>query len=1048
MIPNYDFKSVEPEILKFWIKNNIYEKAKTKNKGGQKFYFLDGPPYTSGTVHIGTAWNKALKDVILRYKRMRGFDVWDRAGYDMHGLPTENKVREKFGVFFKPDIEKFGIDKFNTECEKFAVNMMHKMTEQFERLGVWMDFENAYTPITKGFIEGQWLLAKKAHEKNRLYEGLRAMPWCPNCQTTLAKHDLEYASVKEDSIYVKLKIKGKENEYLVIWTTTPWTIPFNLAVMVNPELEYVRVKVNSEVWILAKALANAIVQGIAGVTPKIVEEFKGAELEGIEYEHPFADVLPQYKELRQKMPKVHTVLLSSEYVDVSAGSGLVHCAPGCGPEDYEVGHRNNIEPWNVIDERGVFPEEMGSFAGLVAKKDDKKFVEALEERNAIIAVTPVEHDYGHCQRCHNPIIFRTTKQWFFKVEDLKDKMIEANNKILWVPKAAYNAFDSWLKNLRDNSITRQNFWGTPVPVWQCSDCGKYEVISTFAELEKKSGKKVEKFHRPWIDEHEIPCDCGKQKKRIVDVFDVWVDAGTVSWNCLDYAENKELFDKWFPADFILEGKDQIRGWFNMLMIAGFLAFDRPSFKAVYMHGFVQDALGRKMSKSLGNYIEPSEVVDAYGADTFRYYVIGGTNPGIDLHYNHADAKLKHKNLIILWNVHKYLIELAEQLKTNPARLKPENVEPLFGIEEKYVISRLHSTIKKATQHFDKYEINETPHVLEQLCFDLSRNYVQFVRDKASVGTENEKQAVLYATYSVVRELLKMLAPLVPFITERMHQDLKEKFGLPEESIHLCEWPVVDEKKIDEKLEKEMSVANDVIAAILAGREKARITVRWPVKQAIVVSQKKEVREAVERLSDIIKVQTNTKSVVCVEELPEVRLSVKADAGSVGKAFGKLAPQIIARLNEASPKAVVQSLADKGKFVLKTDQATVELLPEHVRVERELPEHLVEGVFKNGFAYVDTTRTKELEAEGFARELMRRVQALRKRAGLQKTDRIELFVHCDQEFADLLKEWVVRVKEKVGADNVVFSPEKPKQEYAHKSSEKTKKYEFDLRLNKI
>ncbi len=1048
VIGSYDPQAIEPSVMKFWEREQVYDKAKKQNAGRKKFYFLDGPPYTSGTVHIGTAWNKALKDLVLRIKRMQGFDVWDRAGYDMHGLPTEQAIRKKHKVFLRKDIEAFGLEKYNKECEQFAVDMMHQMSKTFERLGVWMDFDRAYMPITKEFIEGEWWLIKRAHEQNRLYEGMRTMPWCAHCETNLAKHELEYQIVKDESIFVKFRLKDKPNEYLVIWTTTPWTIPFNLAVMVNPDLEYVRVQVGNEVWILAKALANAIVQGIANQFPKVLEEFKGAKLEGTEYVHPFADTIEEYKRIKAKSPKTHTIVLSSEYVDVSAGSGLVHCAPGCGPEDYEVGHRNKIPAWNVIDEHGKFPADMSEFAGWVAKRDDVKFVAALERRGALIAKTPVEHEYGHCQRCHNPVVFRTTKQWFFKVEDLKPKMIAINNKTAWVPKAAYNAFDAWLKNLRDNSITKQNFWGTPVPIWKCAGCGQYDVISTVRELEEKSGKKIVELHRPWIDRHEIPCACGQKKQRVPDILDVWVDAGTVSWNCLDYPQRKDHFEKLFPADFILEGKDQIRGWFNMLMVAGIIALDQQSFKAVYMHGFIQDALGRKMSKSLGNYIEPKEVVDQYGADTFRYYAIGGANPGLDLNYNHEDAKLKYKNLIILWNLHKFVLELAEQLGKNPADCDPVIMESLFSDEERYIMSKLHSTIAAVTGKSNEYVLNEIPGMIENLFLELSRTYVQLVRDKAAVGSDNDKEVVLYTLSHVLLETLKLFAPIAPFITEQIYQNLRSAFKLPEESIHLCAWPVVDKKKINAVLEEQMQVAGRVIETALAAREKAKISLRWPVKTVHVVSDNAAVLKSVEQLKKILKTQVNAKDVRGHKAFAEVKETVKANPGTLGKSFGKKAPQIIARLSETTSESILAALAKEKKFTLQLSPTEkVELNPEHVIIERDVPKHLVAMEFKDGRVYVDVTRTDQLEAEGYAREIMRRVQSLRKDTGLEKRDQIILLVQVDKSFAALLQPWGDAIKEKVSAKVLKLSDQPPARKHEHVSEEQVKEKKFTIFFDK-
>ncbi len=1043
----YDPKTLEPEIMKFWEREQIYDKAKAQGKGGKKFYFLDGPPYTSGVVHIGTAWNKAMKDIVLRYKRMRGFDVWDRAGYDMHGLPTENKIRQKHQIFFRKDIEAFGVEKYNKECQEFAVDMMHQMNKTFERLGVWMDFDHAYIPISREFIEGEWMLIKRADDQKRLYEGLRTMPWCAHCQTNMSKHELEYQNVKDESIFVKFRVKDKSNEYLVIWTTTPWTIPLNLAVMVNPDLDYVRVQVGNEVWILAKALANVIVQGIANQVPKILDTFPGSKLEGTKYMHPFEDVIPEYKELEKNSPKVHTVVLSSEFVDTSAGSGLVHCAPGCGPEDYEVGHRNKIPAWNVVDEQGRFPAAMKEFAGWVAKKDDKKFIDALDKRGVLIAKTPVEHEYPHCQRCHNPVIFRTTKQWFFKVEDLKPKMIEFNNKTAWVPKAAFNAFDSWLKNLRDNSITKQNFWGTPVPIWKCASCGKYEVISTVKELEEKSKQKVIELHKPWIDRIEIPCACGTKMQRVPDVLDVWVDAGTASWNCLDYPHKKDLFEKLYPADFIVEGKDQIRGWFNLLMVAGIIAFDKQSFKNVFMHGYIQDASGRKMSKSLGNYIEPKEVVDAVGADAFRTYVIGGANPGLDLNYNPEDAKQKYKNLAILWNLHNFLLDLAHTLGKNPADFDPKIMESLFSDEERYMVSKLHSTIAAVTEKMDGYLLNEVPGLIEDLFLELSRTYIQLVRDKAAIGSDNDKEVVLYTLYHSLLEILKLFSPVAPFICEQMYQDIRTAFKLPEKSIHLCPWPSADKKKINAALEQHMSVAGRIIESTLAAREKAKISLRWPVKSLTVVSEHDSVLAAVKQLTDIIKTQVNAKDVQAVRAFADIKQAVKANPGTLGRSFGKKAPGIIAKLAEESAESILSALAKEKKLSLTVGSEKFELNPEHVVIERDVPKHLVAMEFKDGIAYLDTTRTSELDAEGFAREIMRSIQALRKEAGLDKRDQINVSVHADKEFLAMIQPWETAIKDKVGAKTIKLSDQPPVRKHAHASEEQVKDRKYSIFFDK-
>ncbi|MDO8741406.1 MAG: isoleucine--tRNA ligase [Candidatus Woesearchaeota archaeon] len=1048
MLKNYNFREVEENTLKFWKEKKIYEKAKEKNRKGKIFYFLDGPPYTSGRVHIGTAWNKSLKDCFIRFKRMNGFNIWDRAGYDMHGLPTEHKVEEKLGIKQKEDIVKFGVEKFIKECKTLSTENMKLMNDDFIRLGIWMDFENAYQSLKNEFIEGEWWLIKRAHENKRLYEGLRTMTWCGHCETALAKHELEYETVEDDSIFLKFKVKDKPNEYLVIWTTTPWTIPFNLAVMVNPELDYVRAKVGSEVWIVAKGLAGAFIGGVANKDFTILEEFKGNKLEGTRYEHPlYKELKNVYDELEKESLKVHSVILSSEYVDLSAGSGLVHCAPGCGPEDYEVGHKNEIKPFNNLSERGEFPKEMGIFAGLIAKKDDKKFIEALEEANSLIATTKVEHEYAHCWRCHNPVIYKTTKQWFFEVEDLKEKMIEANKKIKWVPEAAFNAFESWLKNLRDNSITKQRYWGCPLPVWKCEKCNDYVVIGSANELKALANKVPEDLHKPYIDEVTIKCSCGGIKKRIPDILDVWVDAGTTSWSCLDYPQRKDLFEKMFPPEFILEGKDQIRGWFNLLMVASFVSMNRPSFKAVYMHGFVQDALGRKMSKSLGNQVSPYEVIEKYGADTLRYYMICGANPGVDINYNFDDLKIKNKNLFVLWNLANYMVDLAQNSGINPSKITAESVEKNFEIEEKYIFSKLNSTIKKVTGLFEEYRLNEVPLAIEELYLELSRTYVQLVRDKFS-GEDNEKKVILFALYENTMHILKMFAAVAPFISEQIYLNLKEAFGLNEESIHLFDWPVYDKNKINAELENDFSVVKDFIQSILAGREKISLGVRWPLKEVILIIDDEKAVSAVEKLEDAIKKQTNVKELKIQKIFPQSKTIVKADFNKLGPAFGNKVPKIIAKLSTESAENVLSHIKKEGKFVLKVDNESINLLRDHIVVTREVPFPFKEVEFRYGQLYLNAERNDELEAEGYSREIMRRVQEARKKNGLEKKDRIVLFVKVDEDLKEMLAKWEDAIKEKCGADKIKISDQEPARKHNVEVKESIKGKEIRILFDKI
>jgi isoleucyl-tRNA synthetase len=1048
-ITNYNALEIEPEILEFWKKDKIYSKAKEKAKG-EDFYFLDGPPYTSGKVHLGTAWNKSLKDSVLRYKRMQGFNVWDRAGYDTHGLPTAHKVQEKFNLTHKDEIPQFGIKKFVQECKKLCIENKDVMNEDFTKMGVWMDFKNPYMTLDNSFMEGEWWLVKKAHENNRLYEGEKVMHWCSSCSTALAKHELEYENVTDNSIFLKLKIKGTDNEYLVIWTTTPWTIPFNLGVMVNPEEDYVKAKVDDEIWFVAGKLANVFISGVAEKKYEILDEFKGEQLEGTKYIHPLYDELKDiYNELKSKSEKVHTVLLSKEYVDTSSGTGLVHMAPGCGPEDYEVGHKNGIPPFNNILEDGKFPDSMGPFAGLIAKKDDKKFIEYFDEHNFLIASNPVEHEYAHCWRCHKGVVFRLTKQWFFKVEDLKEKMRELNKEIQWQPDWAGNKqFDSWLDNLRDNSITRQRYWGCPVPIWKCDKCDNYEVIGSIKELEEKSKMKAPAdLHIPHIDEVKIPCSCTGTMHRIQDILDVWVDAGVASWTCLNYPQEDENFKKLWPADFILEGKDQIRGWFNLLFVASMVSMDLPSFKAVYMHGMIMDSKGRKMSKSLGNYILPEEVISKYGADTLRYYAIGGANPGLDLNYNFEDMKLKHKNLMVLWNIHKFLVDLSATVGKSPNKIESD-IESNFSIEENFIISKLNTTIMDVTKLFDSYRLNEVPLKIEELYLELSRTYIQLIRDKASIGEQKEKEAVLYTIHKVLLDCLKLFTPVAPFITEKIYQNLKSEFKLDIESIHLFDWPKYDTQRIQSTLESQMDTISNVIQSILYAREKANIGLRWPLQKVNIITTDKDAIKAVEELGSIIKNQTNIKELNVQESMPGIKETVKADFAKLGPLYGEKTPKIIAKIATESQETIADHIEKEGKYVVDIEGENCEITKDHLITQRTVPEGFVESEFKSGLIYLDKNMSKELEAEGFARELMRKIQSMRKDNDMQKTDDIVLYIKTDHDTVYMLEKFNDTISNKCGASKMKISELNPAKKHEIVAQIKIKGIEFEIYFDKV
>jgi len=1010
----YEGKKIEEEVIEFWKKNNIYQKTKDKNKGKKPFYFLQGPPYTSGRIHVGQAWNNSLKDSLLRFKRMNHFDVWDRAGYDMHGLPTSAKVQKKLGLSTKEDIIKFGLDKFAKECMDFSLGHVKIMNKDLFNLGVWMDYDNAYMPIDDEWIESVWWLIKKAHEKNKLYEGLKTITWCKTCETALAKHECEYKNIVDNSIFVRFKIKDTKNEYLLVWTTTPWTIALNLGVMVHPDFTYIKVKVDNDVYVIAKDLADNVIKNVLKKDYTILEEIKGKDLEGLEYVHPMEKDIKEFKTLKAEHPKVHTILLSNVYVTLDTGTGLVHTAPGCGPEDYEVGYDNNIPPFNPINGLGVFPKDFGEMAGWVAKKDDDKFIKKMVEDEAIIGKQKIEHDYAHCERCHNPVIFRATKQWFFKIEDLKQKMLSLNKPVYWVPEKINDSFKLWIENLRDNSITKQRFWGTPTPIWKCKKCGKFVVIGSKDELKKLSGKLPENLHKPWIDEIKIDCECGGKKERISDVLDVWIDSGVASWACLSYPKRKDHFERLFPADFILEAREQARLWYSMLMICSTLALDKSPFKACYSHGLILDVEGLKMSKSLGNVISPYEIIDKYSADTFRFYM-NGIKAGEDINFSWDEIKQKYKTLSILWNVHQYLINYCKALDIDPR----EKQEP--ELEEKYILSRLSKTIKKVTELYEFYKLDEVPLEIEKLFLELSREYIQSVREKVN---KNPK-LVLSTIFNVLLETIKIFSTIAPFITEKIYQNLKKEFGLEKESINLFDWPKPDKENINEELESSFLIAKQIIQSGLSAREKSQIGLRWPLNEIIVVSKSKDVEKTIKELRSFILYRLNVKNIRLEKENKLFRTVLSPNKSEIGKDFKKDSSLVIDKLNDSIMKDIVK---DGFAFVDK-----FRLITKHINIKETVPDNLKVSEFKFGNVIIDTNLTKDVELEGYVREIIRRLQDFRKEKGLKKQDKVNISISSDLN----LSNWSKLIKERVGIEKLSFT----KEDYAHNLEFKIKEHNF-------
>ena len=828
----YDFNNKEKEILKFWRQKKIYEKARKKNSKGKKFYFADGPPYATGNIHMGTALNKILKDVAMRYKRLSGFDVFDRPGYDTHGLPIENKVEKKLGFTKKEDIEKYGVKKFVQECKKFATEYIEVMNEEFANLGVWMDFKNPYLTLKNEYIETIWETFKKAEGKGLLYLGKYPIHACTHCETAVAYNEIEYTNQKDSSIYVKFKVKDNKNKYLIIWTTTPWTLPSNTGIMVNPKFDYSEVQVENEIWILAKERLSQL--DSMHVDYKVKRTFKGKELEGMIYENPLAKHL-NLSTLDLK--NAYRVILNERYVNLEEGTGLVHTAPGCGKEDFEAGQKAGLPIISIVKIDGTFDKEGGKYTGKKARVVDEEIINDLKKINALVHKESYSHDYPICWRCKTPLIMISAPQWFFKISKIHSNLLKSNEKVNWVPKYMKTRMGAWLKGISDWPISRNRYWGTPLPIWVCNKCDEKEVMGSIKELEKKSKEKISEVHKPEIDEIKWKCSCGGDMKRVSEVLDVWFDSGVSSWAGLDYPQTDKLFKKFWPADLNVEGKDQFRGWWNSQLILSEIRFGKRPYENILVHGMIL-AIGKvKMSKSLGNITSPHEVIDKYGRDILRYYFSKNSKGEDFTEFDEKEFKNVQNVFRVLTNVNNFVNQLQRQGRSS------------LKIEDKWILSRFNSTIKEVKENYDKFKFPEAIQILERfLVDDLSKNYIKMVR-----GREDEVFSVLN---EIRNKLLVMVAPVSPFITESIWQELKKKDIVKEESVHLASWPEIEIKKINTLNEKRMQNVLRFIERGLAERDKAGIGLRWPLAKAIIYFKAGEYNI----FEDILMSQLNVKGI--------------------------------------------------------------------------------------------------------------------------------------------------------------------------------------------
>ncbi len=1004
----YDQFKIEDEIKRFWEENKIYYKVKAKSlKSNRKFYFLDGPPYASAkSIHVGTAWNKVIKDTVLRYYRMRGYNVWDIPGFDTHGLPIEVKIEKEYGIKSKKEIvEKVGVENFVESCKKFVDENIKAMTEQFKEIGVFMDWENPYVTYRDEYIESGWWLIKQAWKKGLLYKGRRVVHWCPRCETTLADYEVsEYTELEDPSIYVKFKVKGKENEYLLIWTTTPWTLPANAFVMAHPEFTYVKVRVNNEILVLAKARLEKVMKEAKIENYEILEEFPGELLEGLEYEHPLEDIVPAQKELAP----YHKVVLAPEAVTATEGTGLVHSAPGHGEIDYEINKAQVNAPLvSLVDNTGKMTEGAGKYKGLYFRTDaNKEILKDLREKGAIFHESTIVHRYPICWRCKTPLVLRATDQWFIAVRRLKERLIEEARAIEWRPAWAATRFLNLLKEVRDWVISRQRFWGIPLPVWECEKCGYRHVVGSVKELEELGGEKPEQLHRPWIDKVTLRCPkCGGVMRRVPDVLDVWFDSGIAFYASLGYPKNKELYEKLEPVDFIVEGHDQIRGWFFSLLRSGVIGFNKRPYKRVLVHGFTLDESGREMHKSLGNYIEFNELISRMPRDVIRLWAMNNTI-WEDLRFSWKSMEMVWRPFNIIWNVFTFATTYMSIDKFDPEKVKLEDVEDILTFEDKWLLSRYNRLLKEYHESIQDLRLHEAARIVKDFPVeDISHWYIRLIRRRVWEEKESPTKTAAYTVlYHVLKGWLLMAAPFIPYTAEYLYQKVfrNSEKNMPE-SVHLLEIPDPEERWMNDEIEQVMDVAKKLTETAIAARMKAGIKVRRPVKTLIIALKDDSLRELIEKASSIVKELANVKeiSIVGMDFFENMKVyDVEPNYKTMGPEFKKLLRKIVAYI-ENNKEQVARDLVEKGSHKAELEGKIIEILPKHVNLRAEYPSWLSTVETDFGTVGIDTRITKEELLEGYAREIVRRVQAMRKELQLPVDAFIELWIKADEDLNETI-----------------------------------------------
>lgn len=1008
--PGMNFVEREKETLEFWKNNRVFEKTNEKTEGKPVFSFYDGPPTANGKPHIGHILTRVMKDIIPRYKIMKGYSVLRKAGWDTHGLPVELEVEKSLGIDGKQEIEAYGIEPFIKKCKESVWKYKGEWERMSDRVGYWVDMDHPYITYDNNYIESVWWSLKEIDKKGLLYRGFKIVPYCPRCGTALSSHEVAqgYKNVKEKSAYVKFALKSQQNTYFLAWTTTPWTLPSNVALCMNADENYARIKSGEEYYILADALVSAVFE--EGTYEKI-DVKKGKEYEFVSYEPLFDFYTGNDKAF---------YITCDGYVTLTDGTGIVHIAPAFGEDDAKVGRKYSLPLLQMVDEHGRFPQDTGYLSGLFCKDADKFILKDLKERNLLFKEQLYEHSYPFCWRCDTPLLYYARKSWFIKTTAFKDLIIRSNDSVNWMPETIKKGrMGNFLENLIDWGVSRERYWGTPLPVWVCEKCGKKHVIGSRKELHELSGCDEDiELHRPYIDKVTFPCECGGVMRRVPEVIDCWYDSGSMPFAQFHYPfENQDLFEKNFPADFISEAIDQTRGWFYVLLAISSVLFEKAPFKSCIVLGHVNDKDGIKMSKHKGNVVDPWSVLDKQGADAVRWYFYTSSAPWLPSRFApEIVSEVQRKFLGTLWNTYAFFVLYAEIDKYDPSLYDIANVK--LSVMDRWILSELNTLIDFVDKGLDKYNITDTSRAIEKFTDNLSNWYVRRCRERFWGSDMSEDKIAAYTTlYTALTTLAKLAAPFVPFITEQIYGNLVLPFykNVPV-SVHLTSFPVCDKAFIDTQLGETMDRVINIVSLGRTARNACAIKNRQPLSELLIRADKFD--SLPEEYLDILKEELNVKKVAFISDSSGfASYEIKPQLRTLGPKYGPLIGKIREHLAQCDSSALVNAVRKGETVTVSIDNTLVAFKEEDLLISDKNKEGYQTVSEKGITVILNTELSQELIQEGLMRELVSKIQTMRKESGFNVTDHIAVTYSCGEKLAEVIEKYKSEIMQDTLADSI-------------------------------